>query len=147
MKTTSFLNALDDAKIVSAIAEAESRTSGEIRVYVSDKEISDAVKEAEKQFSRLGMHRTERQNGVLIFFAPKSQNFAVIGDAGIHRQCGEAFWQEVAVAMEESLKEQHFTDAILKAVGRVGHALAAHFPREKADRNELPDRIAGDHTD
>jgi uncharacterized membrane protein len=144
MKPREFLSHVDDQKVVAAIANAESKTSGEIRVYVSVKNIDAPVAAAQAQFLRLGMEKTRARNGVLVFFAPRSQTFAVIGDAGIHQKCGQAFWEEITAAMTEYLTKACFTEAIVAAVEKVGDVLARHFPRESDDRNELSNEVTGD---
>ncbi|MFO1487862.1 MAG: TPM domain-containing protein [Verrucomicrobiota bacterium] len=80
MNANDFLNQLQHDSIVAAIRAAELQTSGEIRVFVSRKNVSDAVTAAQAEFARLEMHRTRERNGVLIYVAPLSQTFAVIGD-------------------------------------------------------------------
>jgi uncharacterized membrane protein len=142
MKTKDFVEALDEKAIAQAIADAEKRTSGEIRVFVSENVVEDPVKEAEKQFERLGMTKTKRGNGVLIYFAPKSQKFAVVGDSGVHARCGQNFWQHIAEEMTPLLKAGKFTEAILLAVREIGMVLAREFPWEAGDKNELPNQIA-----
>jgi uncharacterized membrane protein len=144
MQPRIFLNELDDRRIIAAIAEAERRCSGEIRVYVSEKQVEDVISEAKVHFLRLGMEKTRERNGVLIFIAPRSQSFAVIGDVAVHERCGELFWREVAGAMESLLKEERYTDALLAAIERIASLLALHFPRAADDINELPDEIEGD---
>jgi uncharacterized membrane protein len=139
-----FLGELEDRKVTAAIAAAEQKSSGEIRVYVSAREVEDVVSEAQVQFLRLGMERTRERNGVLIFIAPRSRKFAVVGDTAIHEKCGDEFWREVAGAMQAHLREQRYTDGLLAAIDKVGSALAAHFPHRPDDKNELPDEIAGD---
>ena len=69
MKTKLFLSRLDHEKIVAAIAEAEKRTSGEIRVFVSHRKVEDALKAATFHFSKMDMHKTKHRNAVLIFGA------------------------------------------------------------------------------
>ena len=133
--------AIDDARIVAAIAAAEKLTSGEIRVYISSRKVAEPVRAAEKQFERMNMTRTARRNGVLIFLAPVSHTFAVIGDQGIHAKCGDTFWQELAAAMSERFKQGDFTQGLVLGIERAGALLAQHFPREPSDQNELPDRI------
>ena len=49
------------------------------------------------------------RNGVLIFVAPRSRRFAIIGDQGVHEKCGESFWQELADAMSQFFKKGDFT--------------------------------------
>ena len=146
MQTKKFLGALDHERIVKAIQEAESRSRGEVRVHVSQKEAADVEGAAARQFERLGMTQTGDRNGVLLFVAPVSQRFAVIGDQGIHDRCGLRFWKDVADAMEADFRAGRFTDGIVKGVARVGDALATHFPRQEGatDRNELSDEVTED---
>ena len=144
MKIHVFLSKLDDPKILQAIQQAEARSSGEIRVFVSAKKVTDPVAVAKAHFVRLGMEKTRERNGVLIYFAPRSRKFAVVGDVGVHALCGDGLWQEVAAAMASHLKQEEYTQALLAAIERVGGVLASHFPRQPNDKNELPDAIAGD---
>src|SRR5438093_39804 len=104
MKTKLFLSRLDHEKIVAAIAEAEKRTSGEIRVFVSHRKVEDALKAATFHFSKMDMHKTKHRNAVLIFVAPQSQTFSIIGDEAIHAKCGDAFWKRIATEMEGKFK-------------------------------------------
>jgi uncharacterized membrane protein len=141
MKHKEFLSQLNEAKIVQAIGEAERKSSGEIRVFVSSRKVEDALAMARKEFGRLRMARTRQRNGVLLFFAPLSHRFAIVGDTGVHEKCGDAFWQEITASMSGLLKQGAFTDAVLLAVQKVGELLARHFPHQPDDQNELPDQI------
>ena len=132
---------IDHDKVVAAIGAAERRTSGEIRVLLARQPAPDPVASARTHFERLGMTRTAARNGVLIFLAPRSHTFAVIGDTGVHEKCGEAFWREVAAAMEKQFRAGDFTAGLMQAIERAGALLAAHFPRQPDDKNELPDSI------
>jgi uncharacterized membrane protein len=146
MQTKSFLGALDHERIVKAIQDAEARSRGEVRVHVSQKVVTDAAGAAARQFETMGMTQTAQRNGVLLFVAPASQTFAVIGDEGIHARCGPQFWKDVAAAVEADFRAGRFTDGIVKGVARVGDELATHFPRTDgaADRNELADEVTED---
>jgi len=132
---------IDDVQVVAAIAAAEARTSGEIRIVLSRQSIADPIAAARQQFERIGMTNTAARNGVLIFVAPSSHTFAVIGDRGIHEKCGDAFWRALADAMTEHFKRGEFTAGLVLGIDRAGTLLAEHFPRNPEDRNELPDRI------
>jgi len=132
---------IDHARVVAAIGAAELRTSGEIRVLLAKQKAADPVAAAKAHFERLGMTRTAARNGVLIFLAPLSRNFAVIGDAGVHEKCGEAFWTELATAMTAHFKRGEFTGGLVHGIERAGALLAEHFPRQPDDVNELPDQI------
>jgi uncharacterized membrane protein len=136
-----FLSKLEDQKIVEAIGRAEAKTSGEIRVFISDGEVGDTVEMAKNQFEKMGMTNTKERNGVLIFVAPRARKFAVLGDQGVHTKCGDDFWKRIAGAMEEKFRGGQFSEGIVEAVGAAGEVLGEHFPRAIDDVNELPDRV------
>ena len=146
MQTGTFLKRLDNDRIVAAILEAENRSRGEIRVHVTNQPAAEVEAAARAQFDKLGMTKTALRNGVLIYVAPRSQKFAVIGDAGIHERCGPTFWTGIAAAMEKDFRAGRFTDGIVKGVKEAGDALARYFPREgqAPDVNELPDDVTRD---
>lgn len=146
MKTTAFLKALDNERIVAAIRAAEARSRGEIRVHVTNQPDVEVEAAARAQFEKLEMTQTALRNGVLIYVAPRSQRFAVIGDSGIHERCGAGFWRDVAAAMEADFRAGRFTDGIIEGVTEAGDALARYFPREDAhkDVNELADHVTED---
>lgn len=137
----SFFSKLDSNRIVSAIAEAERRSSGEIRVHVTLRKPDDLEARARRRFERLGMTKTAERNGVLFYIAPAVRRFQILGDSGVHERCGPEFWKEIASEMEESFRRGEFTDGIVRGVARVGDLLARHFPRTAADKNELPNAI------
>lgn len=144
MNTKLFINQLQEERIVAAIADAEKKTSGEIRICISSRKQDDALAAAQARFEKLGMTNTRERNGALIYFAPLSQKFAVIGDAGIHARCGSDFWQAITTEMHQLLQAGKFTEAAVYAVEKVGSALAEHFPRRPDDANELPNHVVGD---
>lgn len=132
---------IDAARVQAAIAAAERLTSGELRVIVSRVAAPDPVAAAEREFHRLGMMSTEERNGVLLFLAPRSRTFAIVGDEAIHARCGEAFWREVSSAMEAEFLRADFTAGLVLGLERAGALLAMYFPRRAIDQNELPDRV------
>jgi len=142
MRTKEFLSKLEHDRIVNAIREAESKTSGEIRIYIQRGKFDlDPLVAAQKKFHRLGMHKTHDRNAVLIFVAPRAHKFAVIGDKAIHEKCGEQFWQRIVDHMREHFQNERFSDAIVHAIDEAGRALAMHFPRTSTSSNQLPDNI------
>lgn len=142
MRTKEFLSKLEHERIVNAIREAESKTSGEIRIYVQrGKFETDPVIVAQNKFQRLGMYKTRERNAVLIFIAPRAHKFAVVGDKAVHEKCGEQFWQQVVDGMRVHFQNEKFSRALMEAINEVGKVLATHFPRKSEDANELPDEI------
>jgi uncharacterized membrane protein len=142
MRTKEFLSKVEHDRIVHAIREAESKTSGEIRVYVQRGKLSgDPLTAAQKKFHQLGMHKTREQNAVLIFVAPRAHKFAVVGDKAIHEKCGDEFWQRIVEGMRAHFQNEKFSHALIEAIKEIGKLLAAHFPKRTANTNEVPDEI------
>src|SRR4051794_34011333 len=145
MRTKDFLAQLDHRRIVGAIAEAEAKTSGEIRVYIQRGDVTgEALPFAQDKFMQFGMDKTAERNAVLILVAPRAQKFAVVGDEGVHQKCGLEFWLELVETMRGHFQRSAFTDALILAVESTGELLARYFPRTANDRNELPDEIIED---
>lgn len=130
MKTKRLFRELDHDRITGAIAEAEKNTTGEIRVYVSHRKVHDPRHAAAHQFVRLGLDKSKHRNAVLIFIAPESQNFAVIGDEAVHAKCGETFWEEIVGAMGDCFRQGKFTEGVVHGISTAGRLLAEHFPTQ-----------------
>ena len=142
MRTREFLSKLEHDRIIQAIHEAESKTSGEIRVLIERGKLkSDPLEAAQSKFHRLGMHKTRERNAVLIFVAPRVHKFAVVGDQAIHEKCGDQFWQQTVERMRTHFQIEKFSAALIEAVQDVGSALERHFPRSSTDKNELPNDV------
>jgi uncharacterized membrane protein len=142
MRTQQFLTKLDHDRIVEAIRESESRTSGEIRVLIQRGKLKgDPLVAAQKKFYQLGMHKSNDRNAVLIFLAPRVHKFAIAGDNAIHQKCGDEFWHGVVERMRTHFRNEKFSDALVEAVSEIGNVLARHFPRTEGDTNELPDDV------
>jgi uncharacterized membrane protein len=141
MKHRQFISKLDHPRIEAAIRAAELKTSGEICVVIHRQPVADAVAVAQAEFVRRGMKKTRHRNAVLIFVAPVSQSFAVIGDEAVHAKCGDVFWQELAATLSAHFKDGRFTEGLVQGVERAGSLLARHFPRDPDDKNELPDQV------
>lgn len=147
--TRRFLGDADFDAIAQAIAEAESRTSAEIRVHLERRvprrlfrRTPDALARARHVFRQLGMHRTAERNGVLIYVAVGDRRLAIVGDEGIHGRVGDRHWHGVRDRMVERLHAGAARDAILGAIGELGRALAEHYPRRRGDVNELGDDVS-----
>ena len=142
MRTRAFLSKLEHDRIVQTIREAESKTSGEIRVFVQRGKLkSDPLAAAQKKFRQLRMHKTRESNAVLIFVVPRAHKFAVVGDKAIHEKCGDEFWQRVVTRMRTHFQNENFSDALVEAIKEIGSVMASHFPKTLGNANELPDDV------
>ena len=140
-----FFNREEEEQIIAAIQQAESCTSGELRVHVDYKSKGDVMKEAWRVFQRLGMQKTAERNGVLILIAPDQKQFAIIGDEGINQRVPENFWAEERNLMQSHFKQGQFCNGICLVIEQVGRKLQEFFPHQIDDVNELPDEISYDH--
>ena len=129
-------------RVRDAIAAAEKRTSGEIRVHLEDHIEDEVLDHAAFIFEELGMHRTRDRNGVLIYVSLADRQAAVIGDAGINARVPEGFWDDVLALLREDFSHGRFADGLCKAIGQVGEKLHTLFPYQRDDRNELPNDIS-----
>ena len=129
MKPEHFLSRVQHQQIVEAIHNAERNTTGEIRVFISHGAVADPLSAARRQFQKLQMHHLFHRNGILIFVAPRSQTFAVIGDQAVHDRVGDAAWQSMANGMADHFKNDRYMQAIDFGIEQAGQLLAAHFPK------------------
>jgi uncharacterized membrane protein len=136
MKRKHFFAKIDEKQIAAAITQAERKTSGQIRVFVSHHRCPDPMLIACKHFHRLGMAPSHHRNGILIFVAPESQTFALVGDAGIHDKCGDTFWQALRDEMVPEFKAERYTEGIVHAIRRAGELLATHFPDQSENSSK-----------
>jgi uncharacterized membrane protein len=129
-----------------AIARAEAETSAEIRVHLEPRvpraAAGDALARARDVFAGLGMHRTARRNGVLIYLALDDHRLAIVGGPAIHTRVGDGYWAGVLDLMVERLRQGYRREAVLDAVAEVGRVLREHFPRQPGDTDELSDEIS-----
>ncbi len=145
MHQKDFLAALDQDRIVGAIATAEKLTSGEIRVHIQPKAHGEIRDVAERTFERLGMTKTELRSGVLLFIACEEQRFVILGDQGIDEKVPGGFWDDIAAKLTIRFRAGEFTDGIVEAIHSAGEELRHYFPRSESDRDELSNEINVEH--
>jgi uncharacterized membrane protein len=133
MSGSIFSPKVDHDRVLAAIRAAEVGTSGEIRVLIARHKAEDPVKTAQEYFNSTGMAQSPHRNGILIFVAPRSRRFAVIGDRAVHEKCGDLFWTSLAEAMGGYFRRGQFTDGLVHGIERAGELLGQTFPRSKAD--------------
>lgn len=131
----------DQELIANAISEAEKGTSGEIRIAVEKHCKGDAFESATAYFAKLGMDKTAKHNGVLIYLAYEDHKFAIIGDSGINKVVPPDFWETTQIAMKAHFAGGNMVHGIIAGVVLAGEKLALFFPAEGDDINELPNEI------
>ena len=134
-----FFTKEEKLRIVEAIHKAEGQTSGEIRVFVERRRHPEVLSRAKKVFQKLGMTRTQKRNGVLIYFSLSQRAFAIVGDEGIHANVGNNFWKGIAAGMEKHFSQDDFALGLMQGMREIGTTLRRYFPLEAGDVNELSD--------
>jgi uncharacterized membrane protein len=128
-------------QIRDAIASAELKTSGEIRVHIDKKCFGNPVKKAIRVFNALGMHRTKQRNAVLIYVATQHHKLAIIGDQGINDHVPDHFWDDERELIIGHFKQGNFVLGLIEGISEVGNQMKASFPYEEGDENELDNEV------
>ena len=131
----------EQEQISEAIARAEKATSGEIRIAIDKHCECTAFEMATAYFAKLGMDKTARRNGVLIYLANEDRKFAIIGDRGIDKVVPPDFWETTRIAMQAHFASGQLARGIIAGVVLAGEKLATFFPAQKDDINELSNDI------
>ncbi len=142
-KKQNFFSEEENQRIVAAIRACETRTSGEIRVYIESKNpLVDPLERAAEVFLGLKMQNTLHRNAVLLYIAHKHHEVALIGDEGIYAAVGKKYWEDEIAEMLRYFKDNHLADGIEHCVRHIGDTLHEKFPYiPTEDKNELPDDI------
>ena len=137
-----FFSEIEKKDIMEAIRNAEKQTSGEIRLHLEKKSKGKIFERAVKVFQKIGMQRTVKRNGVLIYLATIDHQFVILGDKGINDVVPENFWEDIAELMAENFKKNKFSEGLCEGITLIGEKLKSHFPFQEDDVNELPDDIS-----
>ncbi|MHC4331433.1 MAG: TPM domain-containing protein [Planctomycetota bacterium] len=136
-----FLSEAESAKINSAIKEAESKTSGEIKLVMARHCWGNVKAKASKIFKQLGLDKTQERNCVLVLFIVTNREFLIYGGQGIHEKAGQEFWDDIRDKMAAAFKQDEFGDGISRGVRLIGEKLSRYFPYQRDDTDEISDEI------
>jgi uncharacterized membrane protein len=136
-----FLSEAESARIHSAIKEAESKTSGEIKVVIARHCWGKMEAKAAKIFRELGLYKTKERNCVLILFIVTNREFLIHGDQGIHERVGQGFWGDIRDKMAAAFKQDEFGEGISQGVCLIGERLSQYFPHQRDDTDEISNEI------
>jgi uncharacterized membrane protein len=133
-----------DASIESAIRDAETRTSAEIRFVIETAldipELWGRLPPRERAaqvFAHLRVWDTELRNGVLIYVLVADRVVEIVADRGAAARIDRVDWEAAGRAMEIQFRSGKFADGALAGVAAVAGLLEREFPVRSGDRNEL----------
>lgn len=142
MSLKDFFTKEEETLILTAIKQAEFHTSGEIRVRIEENAGPDIMQTARSAFEALDMRKTQLRNGVMFLLAVLDKKFVILGDDGINNKVPADFWEKTRDIVQENFRKNLFAQGLAEGVKLAGEQLAAFFPREKKDANELPNAIS-----
>jgi len=96
-------------------------------------------RQAQVAFLELGVTETDGRGGVLLFLSELEHRVEILADRGIAARVDQGVWQSVVDELISALKAGKTMPGVRRALERIGELLEREFPREAADRNELPD--------
>jgi uncharacterized membrane protein len=136
-----FLSEAESARINSAIKDAESKTSGEIKLVMARHCWGKIETKAAKIFKELGLDKTKERNCVLILFIVTNREFLIHGDQGIHEKVGQGFWDDIRDKMVAVFKQDEFGEGISQGICLIGERLSQYFPYQRDDIDEISNEI------
>ena len=141
-KHKTFFTAEQQQQMVEAIKQAETNTSGEVRVFVESRcKYVDAVDRAKEIFFSLQMDQTKDRNAVLFYIAIDDHQLALFADEGIYQRLGKEYWNNEVKTIIGDFTRDDISGGISRCISDIGSALKEQFPYETSDKNELPDEI------
>jgi uncharacterized membrane protein len=140
--TKAFLTPQEEQEIVAAIGIAEKNTSGEIRVHLEKTTSMAPIDRAVEVFHQLEMEKTKERNGVLIYLAYESKQFAICGDEGIDKKVPTDFWNSTKDTMRAQFTQGNFKQGLIDGILKAGEQLKTHFPYQEDDIDELSNEIS-----
>ncbi|MCY1030616.1 hypothetical protein OV207_04035 [Corallococcus sp. BB11-1] len=110
------------------------------RALTSRKLQEDAVRTAARAaFTELGVSRTSRRTGILVFVSLLERRVEVVADHGVDTAALGTEWQEALAALSAALVASPAPEPFFQALRRIQPPLARVLPRMEDDVNELPD--------
>jgi uncharacterized membrane protein len=127
MHPDEFHQRIDHRRLTAALADAERETGAKLYVYVSHRhDIQEAMEPAQRRFGRIHAAHNHHIPAALIYLAPVTHKFAVLGNAPVHNRCGDPLWQRLVASLERDLKAGDITAALLNAVASLKSALTGN---------------------
>ena len=96
---------------------------------------------AKAQFYQQGVQLTSHHSGVLFFVSLAEHYVEIVADKGIHERIGETHWRAIIDGFVSHVQAGRVVDGFIDAIGACGAAMAANYPPDAADSNQLSDGL------
>jgi putative membrane protein len=111
------------------------------RLLSGGKTIAANVDHAAKgSFYDLGIAKTHRRSGILVFASLFEGRAVLVPDAGVDKAAVGDAWAKAEETLSGAVRSRDFA-AFIAAVEGLGPVLAPVMPRKEGDENELPDEM------
>ncbi len=112
------------------------------RLFTPQNQMRDEVAlRARQVFFDRRVHHTRAGTGLLIYLSVFERMAAVLADETIVQKLGQNTLNELCAELTEGLRGESRAEALCKAIGRAGDALARVLPREPDVVNELQNTL------
>lgn len=101
----------------------------------------EVEREAVLNFYGKRLHHTRRAGGVLIYISVLERRVHILADTGVSAVVPPATWDNLARELTAGIRAGRAAETTIAAVERLGGMLAASFPVEPDDENELADLV------
>jgi putative membrane protein len=85
--------------------------------------------------------RTAGRTGILIYLSLAERRAEIVADTAIAAKVAPEVWGAALAALLSGIKAGQMAEGLAAAVAQVGLVLAEHFPRDRDDKNEIPDGL------
>jgi uncharacterized membrane protein len=134
-------------RITAVVAAQEQRHLGELRFVVEGGlpplrvlAGQSARERAAELFGQLRVWDTEHNSGVLIYLLMADRSVEILADRGVAAKVPDGQWKDICAAMEQRFARGEYEQGAVEGLQAVSDLLAAHFPADAGNPNELPDR-------
>jgi uncharacterized membrane protein len=138
MRGTERRRDIDRDRVRKAVEEAERRTSAEIAVSIAPFFFGGVDRAAHRAFAKLGIARTRRRNGVLVFVVPARHAVVVLPDDGAAAHLDDSVWTRVALFIASAFARSDGTAGLVDGIAQLADELCRVFPPEPGKIDELP---------
>ena len=83
---------------------------------------------------------TKGNTAVLIFISLEEEQSAIVADKLIASKLPADYWDKPQSMIMEGIAKGAHAEGIIEAINEIGAQLAAHFPRQSDDADELPNK-------
>ena len=124
----------------------EKITSGELVITLKEKrnlleKHKTVHKLAEKEFVSAKIGKTKGSTGILFFIIFNVKGFSILADKGINEKVDQFVWDEIAKSISNNFKQKKYYNGLMNGIEQAGKILAAHFPIQPGDVNELSNEV------